>query len=94
MTSVAETSPAASAAESSAAVMRVSSVDIASVLPQDPRHLEPLLLHGGRLGERFGGVRHGTGTSSRYTLVRPVACDVGGMPSAATSWTCATAVMI
>ena len=24
------------------------------------------------------GVRHGTGTSSRNTLVRPVACEVGG----------------
>ena len=24
----------------------------------------------------------------------PVACEVGGMPSAVTSWTCATAVMI
>src|SRR6266567_5510061 len=53
VTSVAETSPAASFADSSAAVMRVSS--IALVLPQDPRHLEPLLLHRGRLGERFGG---------------------------------------
>ena len=38
--------------------------------------------------------KQGTGSSSRYTLVRPVACDVGGIPSAATSWTCATAVMI
>src|SRR5205807_2114658 len=40
------------------------------------------------------GGRHGTGSSSRNTLVRPVACEVGGMPSAATSWTCATAVII
>src|SRR5260370_18720937 len=54
VTSVAETSPAASAAESSAAVMRVSS--ISSVLPEDPRDLEPLLLDGGRLVEGlFGG---------------------------------------
>ena len=51
VTSVAETSPSASAADSSAAVMRVSS--IAPVLPQDPRHLEPLLLHRGRLAEGF-----------------------------------------
>src|SRR5580704_8531994 len=53
VTSVAETSPLARAADSSAAVIRVSSVDIASVLPQDPRHLEPLLLDRGRLAERF-----------------------------------------
>src|SRR6516164_3007387 len=48
-------SPAASAADRSAAVMRVSSLDIGSVLPQDPRHLEPLLLHRGRLVERLRG---------------------------------------
>src|SRR6516162_6102885 len=54
VTSVAETSPWASAAERPAAVMRVSSPGI-SVLPQDPRHLEPLLLHRGRLVEGFFG---------------------------------------
>ena len=52
MTSVAETSWLASAADSSAAVMRVSS--IVFILPQDPRDLEPLLLDGGRLVEGFG----------------------------------------
>src|SRR6185312_1402322 len=52
VTSVAETSLRSSAAASSAAVMRVSS--IVSVLPQDPRDLEPLLLDGGRLVEGFG----------------------------------------
>ena len=65
-----------------------------SVLRQDPRDPEPLLLDGGRLVEGFGRGEARPGSSSRNTLVRPVAWEVGGMPSAATSWTCATAVMI
>src|ERR1700726_1161710 len=53
VTSVAETSPVARAAASSAAVIRVSSIVL--VLPQDARHLEPLLLHRGGLVERLLG---------------------------------------
>src|SRR5947208_1023876 len=52
VTSVADTSLRSSAADSSAAVIRVSSM-VSLVLSQDPRHLEPLLLDGGRLAEGF-----------------------------------------
>src|SRR3984957_8769037 len=52
VTSVADTSPAVRAADSSAAVIRVSSMSL--LLRQDPRHAEPLLLHRGRGRERLG----------------------------------------
>src|SRR5690242_20901820 len=52
VTSVAETSLLSSAFDSSAAVIRVSSM-LFLVLPQDPRDLEPLLLDRGRLAEGF-----------------------------------------
>ncbi len=53
VTSTAETSPAARAAPSSAAVRRVRSLLVSgtSVLLEDPRHAEPLLGHVGRAGE-------------------------------------------
>src|SRR5580704_7854765 len=92
VTSVAETCLLVSAAESSAAVMRVSSM--AQYSPRIRGTLNRCCSTAGAWSSACSGVRHVTGTSSRNTLVTPVACEVGGMPSAATSWTCATDVMI
>src|ERR1700722_10073329 len=62
VTSAADTLPAATAAASSAAVILVrSSMLSPSLLDQDPRHLEPLHLDGGRPAERLLGRQAGDG---------------------------------
>src|SRR3984957_13390296 len=62
VTSAADTLPAATAAASSAAVIVVrSSMVSPSLLDQDPRHLEPLHLDGGRPAERLLGREAGDG---------------------------------
>ena len=74
-------SPAARAAASSAADLRVGR---SLLVAQDPRDGEALLLLRGGAGERLLGVRPGTTTSSRKTLVSGSACEVGGTSSPAT----------
>ena len=76
-------------------VSRVRSAHCSCLLLQDPRHAEPAVLGGGRAGQRLApGSGRARTSSARITLVSGSACEVGGMSSAATSATRATAARI